>query len=117
MALKAFTFLLKWKLLHVVYSESIGWKYINVSQNYLDYKNYRKVYKPIFRGFLAMVKTAKYSKAITVKFPKEVWDAMEKRIEKKQKFYPRYSDADLIRTSVVKHLKEKGLLKRDRDYL
>lgn len=64
-----------------------------------------------------MVKTTKYSKAITVKFPEEVWKAMSKRIEKKQKHYPRYSEADLIRTAVVKHLKEKALLKKDEHYL
>jgi len=64
-----------------------------------------------------MVKPAKYSKAITIKFPDEVWKAMGKRTEKKQKYYPRYSEADLIRTSVVKHLKEKGLLERNKDYL
>jgi len=40
-----------------------------------------------------------------------------KRIEKKQKYYPRYSEADLIRTSVVKHLKEKGFLDDKKDYL
>jgi len=59
----------------------------------------------------------KYSKVITVKFPDEVWKAMEKRVKGKQKYYPRYSDADLIRTSVVKHLKEKGFLDEKKDYL
>ena len=64
-----------------------------------------------------MGKIIRYTKAVTVKFPEEVWKAIMKRIEKKQKFYPRYSEADLIRTSVVKHLKEKGLLSRDKHYL
>lgn len=64
-----------------------------------------------------MVKQTKYTKAITAKFPEEVWKAMEKRIAKKQEFYPRYSEADLIRTSVVKHLKEKGLLDKKKKYL
>jgi len=64
-----------------------------------------------------MVKQVRYIKAVTVKFPEEVWKAMLKRIEKKQKFYPRYSEADLIRTSVVKHLKEKGFLKKEKHYL
>jgi len=60
---------------------------------------------------------AKYTKALTVKFPEEVWKAMAKRIEKKQKYYPRYSEADIIRTAVVKHLKEKGLLEKGKNYL
>ena len=64
-----------------------------------------------------MVKPVKYAKALTVKFPQEVWEAMEKRVEKKQKFYPRYSEADVVRTAVVKHLKEKDLLKKDKSYL
>jgi len=59
----------------------------------------------------------KYKKAITVKFPDEVWKAMDKRIKAKQKYYPRYSEPDLIRTSVVKHLKEKGFLDEKKDYL
>ena len=64
-----------------------------------------------------MVKEAKYSKAITVKFPEEVWKAMDKRVKAKQKYYPRYIEADLIRTSVVKHLKEKGFLDKKKNYL
>jgi hypothetical protein len=64
-----------------------------------------------------MVKEAKYTKALTVKFPEEVWKAMSKRIEKKLKYYPRYSEADIIRTAVVKHLKEKGLLEKGKNYL
>jgi hypothetical protein len=64
-----------------------------------------------------MAKAPKYSKAVTVKFPEEVWKAMEKRAEKKRIHYPRYSEADLIRTAVVKHLKEKKLLDKNKDYL
>lgn len=59
----------------------------------------------------------KYTKPITVKFPETIWKAMQKRIEKKKKYYPRYGEADLIRTAVVKHLKEKALLKKDEHYL
>jgi Arc/MetJ-type ribon-helix-helix transcriptional regulator len=59
----------------------------------------------------------KYTKAMTVKFPEEVWKAMEKRVKSKQKYYPRYSEADIVRTSVVKHLKEKGFLDEKKDYL
>lgn len=64
-----------------------------------------------------MTKEKKYIKVMTLKFPDEVWKAMQKRVEKKQKFYPRYSEADLVRTSVVKHLKEKGFLDKKKDYL
>jgi hypothetical protein len=64
-----------------------------------------------------MAKENKYVRAMTVKFPDVVWQAMQKRIKAKQKFYPRYIEADLIRTSVVKHLKEKGLLDKNKDYL
>ncbi len=59
----------------------------------------------------------KYTKPITVKFPEIVWKAMQKRIEKKQKYFPRYGEADLIRTAVVKHLKEKSILDKNKDYL
>lgn len=64
-----------------------------------------------------MVKTARYSKAMTIKFPEEVVKAMQKRVEKKQKYYPRYAEADVVRTAVVKHLKEKGFLEKGKDYL
>jgi len=64
-----------------------------------------------------MGKIIRYTKAITVKFPDDVWKAMDKRIAKKQKFYPRYSEADLIRTAVVKHLKTKKLLDENKHYL
>jgi len=64
-----------------------------------------------------MVKEGKYIRAMTVKFPKEVWEAMQKRIKAKQRFFPRYSEADLVRTSVVKHLKEKGFLDKAKHYL
>ena len=65
-----------------------------------------------------MTKPAIYAKkAITVKFPLEVWTAMEKRVDQKKKKFPRYAEVDVIRTSVVKHLKEKGFLDRNKDYL
>jgi hypothetical protein len=64
-----------------------------------------------------MTKEAKYFKAITTKFPKEVWDAMEKRVAHKQKKFARYAEADLIRTAVVNHLKNKSYLEKNKDYL
>lgn len=64
-----------------------------------------------------MVKPTRYAKAITVKFPEDIVKAMAKRIEYKKKKFPRYAEADVIRTAVVKHLKEKGLLDKGKDYL
>ncbi len=64
-----------------------------------------------------MANAIRYDKPITVKFPEDVVNAMQKRIEKKQTKFPRYSEADLIRTSVVKHLKEKGILDKGKNYL
>ena len=64
-----------------------------------------------------MDKEKRYVKAITVKFPEDIVKAMQKRVEMKQKKFPRYGEADVIRTAVVKHLKEKGLLEKGKDYL
>lgn len=64
-----------------------------------------------------MTKESRYAFALTVKFPQEVWKAMQKRVEDKQTKFPRYSEADLVRTSVVKHLKEKKLLDEAKRYL
>jgi hypothetical protein len=64
-----------------------------------------------------MAKQAKYSKALTTKFPEEVWKAMQTRVGHKQKKWPRYAEADLVRTAVVNHLKNKGYLDTKKDYL
>ena len=64
-----------------------------------------------------MTKKPKYAFALTTKFPQEVWQAMHKRVEDKQKNWPRYAEADLVRTSVVNHLKAKGYLDKNKDYL
>lgn len=58
-----------------------------------------------------------YTHALTVRVPEAVYDAVMKRVKNKQKKYPRYSDAEVIRKAIVKHLKEKGLLDKDKDYL
>ena len=49
--------------------------------------------------------------------PKEVYEAMQKRAELKRKKFGKYVEADVVRTEVVKHLKEKGLLDKGKDYL
>ena len=64
-----------------------------------------------------MTNPIKYVRPMTVKFPKDVWEAMQKRLKHKRIYYPRYCEADLIRTAVVKHLKEKGFLEKGKDYL
>lgn len=58
-----------------------------------------------------------YNKAITVRVPEAVYDAVMKRVKNKQTKYPRYSDAEVIRKALVKHLKEKGLLDKSKNYL
>ncbi len=58
-----------------------------------------------------------YKHTITVRVPEAVYDALMKRVKNKRKEYPRYSDAEVIRKALVKHLKEKGLLDKDKDYL
>lgn len=60
---------------------------------------------------------AKYDKIMTLKFPREVYEAMQKRAEWKRKKFGKYVEADVVRTAVVKHLKEKGLLDKGKDYL
>ncbi len=58
-----------------------------------------------------------YKHTITVRVPEAVYEALMKRVKNKQQKYPRYSDAEVIRKALVKHLKEKGLLEKDKNYL
>lgn len=58
-----------------------------------------------------------YKHVITVRVPEAVYDALMKRVKNKKLKYPRYSDAEVIRKALVKHLKEKGLLDKDKYYL
>jgi len=58
-----------------------------------------------------------YRHTITVRVPDAVYEAVMKRVKNKQNKYPRYSDAEVIRKALVKHLKEKGLLDKDKNYL
>lgn len=58
-----------------------------------------------------------YKHVIAVRVPDAVYDAVMKRVAKKQLKYPRYSDAEVMRKALVKHLKEKGYLDKDKNYL
>ena len=52
-----------------------------------------------------------------VKIPKEIKEAITKKIKKKKKDFPRYSEADLVRSAIVNALKKDGFLVKDKDYL
>lgn len=58
-----------------------------------------------------------YKHTLTVRVPDAVYDAVMKRVTNKQLKYPRYSDAEVMRKALVKHLKEKGYLDKDKNYL
>ncbi|MCH7568650.1 MAG: hypothetical protein IIA87_04475 [Nanoarchaeota archaeon] len=62
-------------------------------------------------------KKPKYVKPILVRLPAEVYKALKKRVQHKQKVFGRYSEADIARTAIVNHLKRKGYLKTGKDYL
>ncbi len=59
----------------------------------------------------------RYKHTITVRVPDSVYEAVMKRVKHKRLKYPSYSDAEVIRKALVKHLKEKGLLDKDKTYL
>jgi len=62
-------------------------------------------------------KELKYPLTVTTRFPEAVAQAVTEIVKDKQKEFPRYSEADLIRSAVVNHLKSKGKLDRNKDYL
>lgn len=64
-----------------------------------------------------MKKQAKFTKAVTTRFPDEVYKAIEKLVKSKQEDFPRYTEGDLVRSAMVNHLKAKGYLKKGKDYL
>jgi Arc/MetJ-type ribon-helix-helix transcriptional regulator len=65
------------------------------------YKNQKKLYKHM----------------IGVRLPDEVYEAVMKRVANKRQKYPSYSDAEVMRKALVRHLKEKGYLDKDKSYL
>jgi len=69
-------------------------------------------------AFLQMVKKElKYPLTVTTRFPEVVASVIGEVVKEKQKEFPRYSEADLIRSAVVNHLKSKGKLDKNKDYL
>lgn len=62
-------------------------------------------------------KELKYPLTVTTRFPEIVAHVIAEIVKEKQKEFPRYSEADLIRSAVVNHLKSKGKLDRNKDYL
>ena len=62
-------------------------------------------------------KELKYPLTVTTRFPEAVAQSIKEIVKDKQKEFPRYSEADLIRSAVVNHLKSKGKLDRNKDYL
>jgi len=64
-----------------------------------------------------MKKEMKYPQIIATRIPNEVHKALGKLVKERQKEFPRYSEADAVRSAVVNHLKTKGLLEKGKDYL
>ncbi len=64
-----------------------------------------------------MTEKSKYTRSITIRVPEDVYKALEKRAEYKKKYFGKYRPADVVRTAVIKHLKAKGLLDKDKNYL
>jgi hypothetical protein len=76
----------------------------------------RNIYK-IYEIFYSMAKELKYTKTVTTRFPDEVFQAIEKLVKEKKKDFPRYTEADAVRTAVVNHLKSKGYLDKKKNFL
>lgn len=59
----------------------------------------------------------KYPQLVSTRIPDEVWKALQRLVKDKQKEFPRYSEADAVRSALVNHLKKKGLIDKGKDYL
>ena len=59
----------------------------------------------------------RFNDVLATRFPTVVAEAVKKLVKEKQKEFPRYSEADLIRSAVVNHLKSKGFLDKGKNYL
>ena len=59
----------------------------------------------------------KLTHSLNVRFPEIVYNALVKRANTKRKDFPRYNEADEVRSAVVEHLKKKGVLDKDKDHL
>jgi len=59
----------------------------------------------------------KFPKILATRVPVDVWEAIRKLIKDRQKDFPRYSEADAVRSAIVNHLKSKGFLDKGKNYL
>lgn len=59
----------------------------------------------------------KGGKPIGVRLPKTIEEALKKRVKDKRREFPRYDIQDDIKIAIINHLKSKGYLERDKDYL
>ncbi len=64
-----------------------------------------------------MKRKARFTLAVTTRFPPEVFKVIEELVKEKQKEFPRYTEADCIRSAVINHLKAKGFLDKGKNYL
>lgn len=64
-----------------------------------------------------MTEDIKYTQTITTRVTLEIEKAMAVYIARKKKEFPRYNEADLIRSAIVDFLKKKGELEHNKDYL
>ena len=66
---------------------------------------------------MTLDKKPTYGRPIGVRLPKAVQLALEKKVEKKRKKFPRYMPQDAIRAFIVEGLKDGKYLDKDTDYL
>lgn len=66
---------------------------------------------------MVLDKKPTYGKPIGVRLPEAVELALERRVKKKRKKFPRYMPQDAIRACIVEGLKDAGYLDKDVDYL
>ena len=64
-----------------------------------------------------MAEKEKYTKTLTVRLPETVYKAVLKRVQDKKSEFPRYQEADAVRSAIVNHLKLKGYLDKGKEYL
>lgn len=64
-----------------------------------------------------MERKAKFTKAVTTRFPEDIYKLIEKLVKERKKEFPRYTEGDMIRSAVINHLKLKGYLKKGKNYL
>ncbi|MEK6888816.1 MAG: hypothetical protein AABW80_01780 [Nanoarchaeota archaeon] len=63
------------------------------------------------------MKENKYPEIVATRVPKEVLEALKNLAKDRKKDFPRYSEADAVRSAIVNHLKSKGFLDKGKNYL